>query len=251
MSEAEMILSGLFSIFSSFMGAFAGGGSTTLLLSFLLLTSSSSFLTLLTLSKVAGFSMVMASGTIHRRHDIVDSKMAIWAVVTSSLGIALGTYFAEYHLDEKVLTNIVAYTLIFLAIYQTFFSKSHINSIRKEKFSVKEYLISGVFFFTFNILNAITGGMGLIFVAFYVGYLHTSYIQGAAYSMMAGIPIIGGQALYLVYRTQPSFLWIGLIVVGSLLGGYLGTHFQYKKGDVWVKHAATLMMVVLAVLTFT
>jgi uncharacterized membrane protein YfcA len=38
-----------------------------------------------------------------------------------------------------------------------------------------------------------------------------------------------------------------LVVLGSILGAYFGTKFQYLKGDVWVKKASVVMMLVLGV----
>lgn len=250
MNLTEIILSGIFSIFSSFSGAFAGGGSTPLLLSFLILTSSSSFLSLLALSKIGAASMVLVSGNIHRKHIYISKRMLSWAIFTSSLGIALGTYIVQFKFNETLFKSFVAGTLVFLVIYQIFFSKAPLNNERKTEFSFREYFISGLVFLFLNVLNGITGGMGLVFVAFYTAYLRMSYIQAAAYSILAGIPVLGSQAIYLYLQSTPNLLWVAAVVIGSIFGGYLGTRFQYLKGDLWVKRATLTMLLIMAVLLF-
>lgn len=250
MNLTEIILSGFFSIFSSFSGAFAGGGSTPLLLSFLILTSSSSFLTLLALSKIGATTMVLVSGNIHRKRTYISKRMLSWAIFTSILGIAIGTYFVQFKFNEALFKSFVAGTLVFLVIYQLFFSRAFLHKERKMEFSPREYLISGLVFLCLNVINGITGGMGLVFVAFYTAYLKMSYIQAAAYSIMAGIPVLGAQALYLYTQSAPSPLWVLAVVLGSIVGGYLGTRFQYLKGDLWVKRATLAMLLIMAVLLF-
>lgn len=246
MNTVEVLLSG-FSVVSSFMGSFAGGGSTTLLLGFLLLTSGLPFLTLIALSKLGAFSMVLVSGNMHRKLEFVNWKMCAWLTFFSGVGIVLGTALTEQYFDKTLLKGVVAVTLILLGIYQVFFNERLNHTSRTSRYTRKEMAASAVLVTFFNVINALTGGMGLVFVAFYVSYLRMSFIQATAYSMLAGIPVIGGQTVYLLLKTKPPFWSMVVIVLGSMLGAYLGTRFQYFKGDRWVSKAATGMLFVLAV----
>ena len=151
MNLTEIILSGIFSIFSSFSGAFAGGGSTPLLLSFLILTSSSPFLTVLTLSKIGAAAMVLTSGNIHRKRIFISYRMLSWIIFTSISGIALGTYLVQFRFNEILFKSFVAGTLIFLVVYQMFFSNGTLHEERKKDFSLREYLASGSVLFSLNI----------------------------------------------------------------------------------------------------
>lgn len=250
MNLAEFFLSGSFSVFSGFSGAFSGGGSTPLLLSFLLLSSSLPFLSLLGLSKLGATAMVMVSGNIHWHRSFISKPMLAWAILTSLLGIGIGTFLVQFAFNEVLLKSFVAGTLIFLVFYQLFFSSSILNEERTSRFTFREYILSGIVFSCLNVLNAITGGMGLVFVVFYTRILKMSHIQATAYSILAGIPVLGSQALYLVEQTRPPlFLALG-VIFGSIVGGFLGTKFQYLKGDLWVGRASLAMLFVMALLLF-
>ncbi len=221
-----------------------------MLLSFLLLSTSLPFLSLLTLSKVGATAMVVISGNIHRKRVFISKKFLAWAILTSFLGIVSGTYLVQFAFDEVLFKVFVAGTLIFLVSHQLFFSTASLHPERSSEFTAREYLISGLVFSFLNVLNAITGGMGLVFVVFYTTCLKMSYIQATAYSILAGIPVLGLQSLYLLEQTRPPLFLVLAVIFGSMLGGSLGTKFQYLKGDLWVKRASLAMLFLMAQLLF-
>ncbi len=243
----EMILSGLFSIFSSFFGTFAGGGSAVLLLSFFLLTAQGSYLLFITLTKVSTLALALVSGNLHRKVTHLDWKLCFWMMLGGGTGVILSMYLLQYHLDQELLKKVVAVTLLSLCVYQAFFAQKILHPQRTNPFRLKEVLVTMLVFFLLNIIHGISGGMGFLFIAYSASFLRMSYTQAIAYSMISGIPILVIQTLYLVNLSRPSTLWMLLVVLGSILGAYFGTKFQYLKGDVWVKKASVVMMLVLGV----
>ena len=244
----EILLSGLFSIFSSFFGTFAGGGSAVLLLSFFLLTAQGSYLLFITLTKVSTLALALVSGNLHRKVTHLDWRLCVWMTLSGGMGVVLSMYLLQQHIDENLLKKVVAVTLLTLCVYQAFFAKKLLHSQRKNAFTLKEVLTTMLVFFLLNIVHGISGGMGFMFVVYSASFLRMSYTQAIAYSMISGIPILLIQTLYLVNLSRPSSaLWMLLVALGSILGAYFGTKFQYLKGDEWVKKASVVMMLVLGV----
>ena len=246
--NTEVALSGLFSIFSSFFGSFAGGGSALLLLSFLLLTTQASALMLITITKVATLALASMAGNLHRKASHLDWKMCAWMAIGGSFGVTLAMFLAQYHLNEELFKKVVAATLFLLAVYQAFFAKKIMHPIRTQAFSRREIIQTMLVFFLLQIVHGITGGMGFFFIVYSAEYLKMSFIQATAYSMISGLPVLLLQCVYLISQTHPPLAWMVVVVLGSLLGSYCGTRFQYLKGDTWVKKASIVMMATLGVI---
>ncbi len=71
-----------------------------------------------------------------------------------------------------------------------------------------------------------------------------SYTRAVSYTLvMVGILWNGTGALTLSLLSEVKWQWLPALILGSLLGGYLGAHLALAKGNILVKRSFELMTI--------
>jgi uncharacterized protein len=93
--------------------------------------------------------------------------------------------------------------------------------------------------FLVGVLNgSITSGTGLFLTLWLVRYFGLDYKRAVAYTLvLCGLFWNGTGALVLGWLGNVAWDWMPALLAGSLIGGYLGSHFAIRKGNLWVKRA--------------
>jgi uncharacterized membrane protein YfcA len=135
--------------------------------------------------------------------------------------------------------------LVISVIYLACSKKTGITSAFSTP-SKKDLVVAFVYGFLLNILNGIFGGTGMFLMLFLVLYFKMDFIQATATSFTSYVTVNILQTAYLVVTA--SLLWNHalFVVIGGLLGSFVGTKLQYLKGNVWVKYASLSVMTLLA-----
>jgi len=241
---------GVLAVLSSFFGAFASGGSSLLLMGSLVLVTSAPYLFLLTLAKVAGAAMIMVSSLLHRKRTRVNASLVVVMTLTGLLGMSLATWLLQSHNNDRFFEYLNGFLLISLGLYLIFSKTKGQSSSGRTFFNTWELLEAGFVLLLFSFLNGFSGGMGFVVNAYLLLRFRMSFIEATAYTMIAGVLVITAQALYLVSTVNVDFKLLSFVVLGSLLGGYLGTKMQYLHGNRTVKWAVICMMLILGLSIF-
>ncbi len=241
-----ILLAGLIALFSSFVGAFAGGGSL-ILLSCLILLFPDSYLSHLTIVKISALFLVLTSSQIHLKKNKFNLPFLFVITFTAVVGMILGTYLVQFVLKEEFIYLFLGILLLLLPIYYVFTPRIGLNVRSHTDFTPGETVLGGIALFFFALINALSGGMGFILNAYFVLVHRFSFIQATAYGMLSGIIVIGLQVAYLMTQVSLNLHLVASVVIGSIVGAYLGTHFQYQKGNLWVKGAASFVMLILGI----
>lgn len=242
-----VLLIGLMTVFSSFFGAFASGGSSLILLALLLLITDEPYIALLTVVKLSAAVLVFTSGVFHFKKNKLHLGILIMMSLLGILGTAIGTYLIQFQLDENFMKKFFAIILLSLAVYLIFAPQVGLNKNFKHHFTKKGGVLVGIFSFFLSILNAMTGGLGVVLNSFLVLVFGMSFIEASAYVMVSGIFSNVLQSAYLLTQVPINISIIAVVVIGSIVGSFVGTKFQYFKGNAWVKWAVTVLMLVLGI----
>lgn len=227
----------LIGVISGFIGAAVGGGGL-ISVSFLVLLGIPPQITLAT-SKFGGLGM-SAGGLL----KFIRSGKVVWKYV---LGLAIFGVAASLIGAQVVIKSNPSTLNIFIAIMLLLMAPM---IFLKRDFGIKERLVSkkwqylgyGVYFLV-SIIGSIFGGIGPL--------LMTTVI------LFFGLPIIKANATELVSYTTYSivvtiiFISKGLVnfqlgvplLIGMLLGGYLGAHLAVKKGNKFIKTLFTIVII--------
>ncbi len=102
---------------------------------------------------------------------------------------------------------------------------------------MRGYLIGGIVLFFIGILNAsLTSGTGLFVTLWLVRWFGLDYKTAVSYTLvLVGLFWNGGGAITLGLLGEIAWEWLPPLIIGSLLGGYIGAHLAIKKGNRWIK----------------
>ncbi|MFI0375602.1 MAG: sulfite exporter TauE/SafE family protein, partial [Candidatus Thiodiazotropha sp.] len=95
----------------------------------------------------------------------------------------------------------------------------------------------GAGLFLIGILNGpLTSGTGLFVTLWLVRWFGLDYRRAVAHTLvLVGVFWNGSGALTLGILGDIHWAWIPVLLIGSLLGGYLGAHLSIAKGNRWIK----------------
>jgi uncharacterized membrane protein YfcA len=97
----------------------------------------------------------------------------------------------------------------------------------------------GLTLFGIGALNgSLTSGTGLLVTMWLVRWFGLDYRRAIAYTLvLVGVFWNGTGALTLGILGEIRWSWLPALLLGSLLGGYLGAHLAIKSGNRWIKRA--------------
>lgn len=232
---------------ATIIGSFAGGGSSLIMFPLLLSFVPGGYLALFLISKISAAVMTATSGRIHFKRGGMDLKVLGVIIFAGILGTVFGTYLLTYHFDEVLFKKLMIALIFLSAFYVMVSGDKGLRQGTMRKFDRR--LIANLFVMSFivNILNGILGGTGLLMTIYLVVYLRMEFIKAIAYTMITYAVLSTIQAAYLAFTVEFDGVLALSVVVGAVVGGYLGTNLQYLKGNLMVKRAAVVVMVAVGV----
>lgn len=112
---------------------------------------------------------------------------------------------------------------------------------------MKGLMLGGVGLWVIGVLNgSLTSGTGLFATLWLIRWFGMDYRRAVAHTLvLVGLFWNGTGALTLGLLTEIRWDWLPALLLGSLLGGYLGAHLSIIKGNLWIKRgfeAVTLVV---------
>jgi len=125
-----------------------------------------------------------------------------------------------------------------LGLY-SFFKKSLGQTLALRNTDFRGYLIGGAGLLFIGVLNgSLTSGTGLFVTIWLVRWFGLDYKLAVTYTLiLVGVFWNGTGAVTLSYLGEVKWEWLPALLLGSLLGGYLGAHLAITKGNRWIKRA--------------
>jgi uncharacterized protein len=98
-------------------------------------------------------------------------------------------------------------------------------------------LHGGLGLFLIGVLNgSLTSGTGLFVTLWLIRWFGLDYRRAVAHTLvLVGVFWNGSGAITLGLLGNIHWQWLPVLLVGSLLGGYLGAHLAIAKGNRWIK----------------
>jgi hypothetical protein len=111
------------------------------------------------------------------------------------------------------------------------------------------YIIGGGILFWIGVLNgSLTSGTGLFVTLWLVRWFGLDYKTAVAYTLvLVGIFWNGSGALTLGLLGTIQWSWLPALILGSLIGGYLGAHLSIIKGNSWIKRSFEVITVLVGI----
>jgi len=110
------------------------------------------------------------------------------------------------------------------------------------------YALGGLVLFFLGVLNgSLTSGTGLFVTLWMIAWFGMDYRRALAYTLiLVGLFWNGTGAITLGLLGEIRWDWLPALLLGSLLGGYWGTHLAIRYGNQWIKRAFELVTLLIA-----
>ena len=218
------------------LSAFAGGGAGLVQLPALILLGLP-FASALATHKLASVALGLGAAGRHWRASSLDSRLSLLVLLAGLPGVWIGAS-SVLALPDQVATAALGMLTLSLGFYSA--RRPELGKTdRVVPRSGRQQLIGVAVLFAIGVLNgSLTSGTGLFVTLWLVRWFGLSYPRAVAHTLiLVGLAWNGTGALVLGFSGEIRWSWIPALIVGSLIGGYLGAHLSLEKGSRLVKRA--------------
>lgn len=238
----EQFLLFIISLFANLLSALAGGGAGLLQLPALLFLGLPFGVALAT-HKIASVFLGLGATARHWRSSTLDWRFAVFILACGLPGVVLGASLI-LQVDERFATLALGLLTLGLGVYS--WLKPNLGQVTQAQNRHKAGLvIGGLVILMIGVLNgSLTSGTGLFVTLWLVRWFGLDYKTAVAYTLvLVGIFWNGTGALTLSLLSEIQWSWLPALILGSLIGGYLGAHLSIVKGNRLVKRAFEVITV--------
>lgn len=232
----EHLLIFTISLIANVFSALAGGGAGLIQLPVLIFLGLPFGIALAT-HKVATIALGIGATARHLRSSHLERQFALFMVCSGVPGVILGASFILQVPDHMAQVALGILTLG-LSVY-SFFSPELGQQHKPAHRNLKGYVGGGIVLFMIAILNgSLTSGTGLFVTLWLIRWFGLDYKHAVAYTLvLVGLFWNGAGAITLGLLGEIYWLWIPALLLGSVIGGYLGAHLAIVKGNKLIKRS--------------
>ena len=237
----------IISIISNVFSAFSGGGAGVIQLPAILLLYEMPFITALASHKVATVALGVGATLKYFKKINFDSKFITLCLILGLPGVVAGASIIST-IDDSIARIMLGILIIMIALY-SFFSKNFGEQSTQVSQSFVRQIILIPFITLIAILNgSLSAGTGLIFTVFLIIFYGMDFKTAIAYTLI----IVGffynlAGAIALGIFTHINTSIIVPLILGSLLGGYLGAKLSLSKDNKTIKNIYQLVTITVGV----
>ncbi|MGD2054226.1 MAG: sulfite exporter TauE/SafE family protein [Gammaproteobacteria bacterium] len=224
------------SFVANVFSALSGGGAGLIQLPVLILLGLPFGVALAT-HKVATVALGIGATIRHLRESQLERQFALFMVIAGVPGVILGASVILRVPDRsaQIALGFLTMALGMYSIFSPQLGQLH-TPVHRDR---RGYLIGGLTLFLIGMLNgSLTSGTGLFVTLWLIRWFGMDYKRAVAYTLvLVGLFWNGTGAITLGLLGDIYWLWIPALLLGSLLGGYLGAHLAIVKGNKVIKRA--------------
>lgn len=200
--------------------------------------------------KIATVFLGLGAALRHGRGSHLDIRFIKLILLAGIPGVALGAA-TILQIPERLATLALGVLTMGLGLYSLASPRLGQHHAPRN-LTGRASLIGGAGLFAIGFVNgSIASGSGLFLTLWLINYFGLDYQRAVAYTMIIGGLFWNGTgAVVLGTLGRVAWDWMPALLLGSILGGYLGSHLAIVKGNVWIKRAfeATTILVGLKLL---
>lgn len=242
----EQIVIFAISLLANIFSALSGGGAGLIQLPALIFLGLPFGLALAT-HKVATVALGIGATIRHLRESHLERRFALFMVATGLPGVVLG---ASFILQIPGRSAEIALGLLTLALSVYSYKSPKLGQLHQPRNRDRRgYRIGGGVLFLIGVLNgSLTSGTGLFATLWLVRWFGLDYKRAVAYTLvLVGLFWNATGAITLGMLGDIYWPWIPALLLGSLLGGYLGAHLAIVKGNSLIKRSFELVTFLIGV----
>ena len=222
------------SLLANMFSALSGGGAGLIQLPVLIFLGLPFGVALAT-HKVATVALGIGATVRHLRESHLERQFALFMILTGVPGVILGASVILRVPDRSAQVALGILTMA-LGIYSIFSPRlgQQYTPVHRDRHG---YLVGGITLFFIGVLNgSLTSGTGLFVTLWLIRWFGMDYTRAVAYTLvLVGLFWNGAGAVTLGLLGEIYWLWLPALLLGSVIGGYLGAHLAIVKGNKVIK----------------
>lgn len=242
MLPVEQLLLFIISLIANIFSAFAGGGAGLLQFPVLIFLGLPFGVALAT-HKVASVALGVGATMRHMRQSTLERRFVLFILACGLPGVVVGASIILQVPDRSAEIALGCLT-VGLGFYSWLKPGLGQEYQPRNRQGVGLW-VGGVVLFGIGILNgSLTSGTGLFVTIWLVRWFGMDYQRAVAYTLvLVGLFWNGSGALTLGLLGEIRWEWLPALLLGSLLGGYLGAHLAITKGNRAIKRIFELVTI--------
>jgi uncharacterized membrane protein YfcA len=232
----DHVLIFIISLLANVFSALSGGGAGLIQLPVLIFLGLPFGVALAT-HKVATVALGIGATVRHMRESHLERQFALFMVAVGVPGVILGASVILQVPDRSAQVALGILTMS-LGVYSIFSPRlgQQYTPVHRDRHG---YVIGGTGLFLIGVLNgSLTSGTGLFVTLWLIRWFGMDYKRAVAYTLvLVGLFWNGAGAITLGLLGEIYWPWLPALLLGSVIGGYLGAHLSIVKGNKTIKRA--------------
>ncbi|MDO8893228.1 MAG: sulfite exporter TauE/SafE family protein [Sulfurimicrobium sp.] len=195
--------------------------------------------------KVASVALGLGATIRHFRESHLERRFSLIILGAGLPGVVLGANVI-LRVPSHIAQLALGILTMGLGLYSVFKPRLGMEHTPRNLDGAK--LLAGMLgLFVVGFLNgSITSGTGLFLTMWLIHHFGLDYKRAVAYTLvLCGLIWNGTGAVVLGMIGTIAWDWMPALLLGSLTGGYLGSHFALKKGNQWIKRAFEIVTILI------
>lgn len=237
----------LVALAANMLSALAGGGAGLLQLPALIFLGLPFGIALAT-HKVASVALGVGATVRYLRAGALERRFAVFILACGLPGVIVGANLILY-VPGRMAEIALGVLTIGLGVYS--WLRPGLGQVeRTVDLDARARAIGGAVLFAVGVLNgSLTSGSGLFVTLWLVRWFGLDYKRAVAYTLiLVGMFWNGTGAVTLGLQAPIAWSWLPALIVGSLVGGYLGAHIAVVQGNRLIKRCFEIVTVAVGIM---
>lgn len=246
MDYTEHLLLFLIAVVANWFSALAGGGAGLIQLPILIFLGLPFSLALAT-HKVATVALGLGATARHLKEKHIIPKILVLILIAGIPGVILGAYWI-IDIDDRIAEIVLGLLTLSLALYSVMKPELGLKSTQIHR-DTKGIVIGALGLFIIGVSNgALSAGSGLFVTLWMVYWFGLDYRLAVAHTLIAvGLGWNASGAITMTMMAEVKWDWLPALILGSLVGGYLGANSSIKAGNAWIKRIYETVTFIVAI----
>lgn len=244
MSVFDQFVLFLASFVANWFSALSGGGAGLIQFPMLIFLGLPFGVALAT-HKVASVALGLGATVRHWRENHLERRFSLIILGAGLPGVVLGAS-TILRIPAQFAQLALGVLTLGLGLYSVFKPKLGLDHAPRNR-EGRALATGMVGLFAVGFLNgSITSGTGLFLTMWLIHHFGLDYKRAVAYTLvLCGLVWNGTGAIVLGLIGTIAWGWMPALLAGSLIGGYVGSHYAIKKGNRWIKRAFEIVTILI------